>query len=97
MYRLSRSLKVRPSELILAKKRRKEHPMVALALDRAVTLFGEALTGDLEAVQERSKTKAKAKRERILASYLRPLGASVSQAQSFRDPAAAMKGKRLNG
>lgn len=63
--------------------------MVALALDRAVICFGDALQNDLANVSEKSETKAKAKRARITAAFL-----GTSQEQKFRDPAEAMKGPK---
>lgn len=67
-------------------------PFAAYCFDRAVTLFGSTVEGDMELAAEDAKTTAESlvKRQRVLDRYL---GVDPTKVKGrFRDPAAGRSG-----
>lgn len=79
LYRQATTWRTRPSDLLAIEDR-----YVAYCLDEAVAMFGNALTGELESVHEKTAKKSEQKRQRILDKWL---GTESNAGQRFKDPA----------
>jgi hypothetical protein len=71
-FNLSKEARISPSEMLGVD--REEEPWVAYCLDRAVTTFGTAVQGELDAVEGKNKKEIEVKRQRVLNRFF-PEGA----------------------
>jgi len=80
MWGLSQRLRTRPSEILNIR-----HDAVAFYFDRVVVKIGTTIDAEIEAAQEKSKTKkaAMVKAQLVLNRWLRAEGGA-----KYRDPAA---------
>ena len=75
-YRLAKSSRALPSQIFHL-----DDPVDAFCFDRAVLMFGDALQGELDGVEEKTKQAAASKQKAILRRW-------IPEAPSdFQDPA----------
>lgn len=89
MYLMAKTYHVQPSVLLHVRNERN-----AFRIDRAVSLFGNALSAELDSVTGKKEAEIEAKRKRIRERWLGPTDPTASSAQpakGFKDPAASLR------
>lgn len=78
IYNLAKTWNCRPSELLGI-----ESDWTAFCLDRAIATFGNALKGELEAVEGKNSKTIQAKRGQVLRNWI----PEARETRRFKDPA----------
>lgn len=81
-YQLAKDLRCRPSELYGITE-----TVQAFCFDRAVVIFGSALSAELEAAKGKTDKAIAASRRRILKRWIPEATDSTGPKKRFRDPA----------